>query len=810
MNKKTISLFSLLFLLNFLLSDPSQAARVKKNIHKNAPDLTKGGKPDDTHDWRLGPLGCNGWVFCRTSTKGASDEARQILITGIDKNRPADGKLQVNDVILGTDGKKFSYDARKSLAHAINEAEKNKNKGALNLLLWRKGETMKVTLKLPIMGTYSDTAPYDCEKTDKIIDMACAYLKDKKLSNDWIGQITATGMLATGREDMLKIVKAYAHKICIPGEVLNVETHVSMTAWRWSYKLIFLSEYYLKTKDKYVLPTIKEYGTKLAMGQSGVGSWGHAIAARANTGKLHGHLGGYGAINQMGLTAMIGLCLAKKCGIGNSEVIQAIERGSTFFGYYIGKGSIPYGDHEPAKPWFDDNGKSGAAAILFDLTNNKEGTKFFSSMVLASAPSGREAGHTGHYWSHLWGGIGAARSGKNGLNAFFKEMEGVMTFERNPSGRMVFQENAGEAIKKAKLGDQKTKWDCTGTRLLQLCVPREELYITGKDMKIFNALPIERIDELFKIGRLSFNSKDRKALSKSEIMKLLSDSLPATRQVAVSAIKEQNIRFVDDLIKMLDSKNKYTQYGACDALRESGYASAKAVAKLVSFIENSNDLTLRLLAIDALTGGDRKKGLVMAAKSAIPALLRLAVSKSKEDPRRLLQRKLAMQLFYDGNALRFKGLLVVHGIKNIERKLLIPAIKELLTVDDGRSRSCISWVYPKLTDEDLKQLWPEIEQATYDLSPSGIMFADGIRISGLEFMQKHKRKKTLEYCFKILGENRWGKGRRREKILPMIAKFGTQAKPYLSELKALHKEMSKARKKDKNFDGLTKLIERLD
>jgi len=39
--------------------------RQKRFIHKSPPDLTKGGKPDDTHDWRLGPIGANGWVFNR-------------------------------------------------------------------------------------------------------------------------------------------------------------------------------------------------------------------------------------------------------------------------------------------------------------------------------------------------------------------------------------------------------------------------------------------------------------------------------------------------------------------------------------------------------------------------------------------------------------------------------------------------------------------------------------------------------------------------------------------------------------------------
>ena len=68
-------------------------------------DLTRGGgKPDQTHDWLLGPTGARGWVWgwrCQTT------DARQILITDVAKGSPADGILQKGDVLLGVDGKPF-------------------------------------------------------------------------------------------------------------------------------------------------------------------------------------------------------------------------------------------------------------------------------------------------------------------------------------------------------------------------------------------------------------------------------------------------------------------------------------------------------------------------------------------------------------------------------------------------------------------------------------------------------------------------------------------------------------------------------
>ena len=112
------------------------------------PDLTKGGKFTDKndHDWNLGPTGLRGlmWQWSMVTT-----EARQILVTKVDKGSPADGLVQVDDVILGTD-KKFSSDARVAFGNAITAAETKAAAGKLPLLLWRKGVEMSVTLPLKV------------------------------------------------------------------------------------------------------------------------------------------------------------------------------------------------------------------------------------------------------------------------------------------------------------------------------------------------------------------------------------------------------------------------------------------------------------------------------------------------------------------------------------------------------------------------------------------------------------------------------------------------------------------------------------
>ena len=53
----------------------------------------------------LGPTGARGWMW---GMRLRTDFARQILITKVDAGSPADGMLQVDDVILGINGGKFA------------------------------------------------------------------------------------------------------------------------------------------------------------------------------------------------------------------------------------------------------------------------------------------------------------------------------------------------------------------------------------------------------------------------------------------------------------------------------------------------------------------------------------------------------------------------------------------------------------------------------------------------------------------------------------------------------------------------------
>ena len=126
-------------------------------------------------------------------------------------------------------------------------------------------------------------------------------------------------------------------------------------------------------------------------------------------------------MNAAGLPCFISLILAKQCGLDDPELTTAIDRANQFFGYYVGKGSIPYGEHRPG-PVHDDNGKTSMTAMAFSLQGKQTETQFFSKMVTASYES-REWGHTGNGFSYLWGPIAANCGGPKAMAAFMKECQ---------------------------------------------------------------------------------------------------------------------------------------------------------------------------------------------------------------------------------------------------------------------------------------------------------------------------------------------------------------------------------------------------
>jgi len=744
---------------------PAQAARGKRSMPN--PDFTAGDPIPEgaTHDWNLGATGARGWMF---SDQLETSDARQVRITEVAEGSPADGVLAIGDVILGVGGKPFSYDARVEFGKALTIAESEAGGGKLPLTRWRDGKTEEVVVNLPVLGSYSVTAPYDCPKSRRILEQGCEALAGRMASDSYpksggINAITrslnALALLASGNEDYLPLVKKEA------AWAADFSTE-SFQTWWYSYVIMLLSEYQMATGDASYMPGLQRLALEAANGQSNVGSWGHGFA------KADGRLGGYGMMNAPGIPLSISLVMARAAGVDAPKVAEAIERSGKLLRFYTGKGSIPYGDHAPWIQTHQANGKNGMAAVLFNLLDEPQGAAFFSRMSVAAHGVERDYGHSGNFWNILWAMPGVAQSGPQATGAWMHEF-GSWYFDlaRRFDGSFLHQ---GPPQPRP---DKTRGWDATGGYLLAYAMPLRKTWLTGKRPGTAPQIDAAAAHQLILDGR-GWTRKDRHrvydALTDDELFARLGSWSPIVRERAASALARRDEAPVASLVALLESGSLESRLGACQALAHLKGRAAPAVPALSSTLR-ADDLWLRVKAAQALAE------IGQPAMGAVPQLLEMvARGPTSEDPRAMEQRFLCMAVF---------GKMLKQSLDGVDRDRLRNAVAAGLENQDGRARGSIATVYQQLGYEEIEPLLPVVHDAVVHPAPSGIMFADGVRLAGLDLLARHRIREGLPLCLDIIDIQSWGKRHRIDGCLSALAKYGGAAKPLLSDLRRLEQDL---------------------
>ena len=738
------------------------------------PDFTKGDAipKGANHDWTLGATGARGWMY---SDRLVTADARQIRITKVDRNSPADGVLAVGDVILGVGGKPFSYDPRTEMGKALTEAEKEGRRGALSLIRWRGGRTETVVVKVPVLGTYSATAPYDCPKSKRILERGCRALAKRVAApsyrqNPITRCLNALALLASGNPEYLPLVKREA-------KWAAGYSAGSFQTWYYGYVIMLLSEYAMATGDESVMPGLRRLALEAANGQSIVGSWGHRFA------RPDGRLGGYGMMNAPGLPLTTSLILAREAGVRDPRLNRAIKRSVRLLRFYVGKGSVPYGDHRPWIQMHEDNGKDGIAALMFHLLGDVEGARYFSRMCVASHGPERDTGHTGNFFNMLWSLPGVAQLGPRATGAWMKEF-GAWYYDLARRWDGTFLHQGPPAMR----NDSYPGWDCTGAYLLAYAMPLKKIHLTGKRKSCIPPVDAPTAQSLIDDGR-GWSNKDRNSfydkLSTEQLLARLGSWSPVVRERAGMALGRRQDDVMDRLIRLLDAPELYARYGACQALKMQRTRGGSAVPALLKTFR-SDDLWLRILAAEALAG------IGQPAKAAVPEMLeRLTKSDPKNDPRNMEQRYLCFALFAR------RGGLISKSLEGIDRERLMKAVRAGLQNEDGRARGTLGSVYANLSFEEVKPLLPAIHRAIVEPAPSGIMFADGIRMEGLRLLAKHRVREGIEACVKyIRTQNPWASEKRTPQLMKILLSYGAHAKSTVPELKRIADRFQKG---EKNF-----------
>ncbi|MFT6862366.1 MAG: hypothetical protein ACJAVK_000924 [Akkermansiaceae bacterium] len=751
---------SLLAALLMVLPSPGAGPQGKMSL----PDFTKGERIPEgaTHDWNLGATGARGWIFC---DKMVTSDARQIRITKVAEGSPADGILEEGDVILGTGKTPFSYDPRTEMGKALTAAETKAGKGELALLRWRDGKEESITLSLPILGSYSATAPYNCPKSKLIFEQGCKALAERMQDpgyeeNPITRSLNALALLASGEQEYLPIIRKEV-------DWAASYSNRSFQTWYYGYVIMLLSEYTLATGDTSSLPDLKRLAMEAAEGQSIVGSWGHRFA------NPDGRLAGYGMMNAPGLPLTTSLILARAAGVADPKLSEAIEKSARLLRFYVGKGSVPYGDHAPWIETHEDNGKNGMAALLFNLLNEPKAAEYFSRMSVASHGGERDGGHTGNFCNLLWAMPGVAQSGPHATGAWMKEFGGwYFDLARRWNG--TFPHQGPPEMR----NDSYANWDCTGAYLLAYAMPLKKIYLTGKRPSVAPQVDAKEAAQLIRAGR-GWTNKDRYSaydqLNSDLLLGALTNWSPVVRERAAMALaRRKGEAPVKALIELLDSPSLEARYGACQAIVTLGGRAAAAVDALQKNLK-SDDLWMRIKAADALAA------IGTPAMKTVPELLKILTKVDpKNDPRGMQQRFFSFALFNNREGILSRSL------KGVDREVLYKAVKAGLKNEDGRARGSIGSVYRNLSEEEIKPLLPAILEAVVKPAPSGVMFADEIRVEGLRILATHQVYEGIKGCVDYTrDQNPWASEKRTPQIMEILLTYGANAKFAIPELKKI-------------------------
>ncbi len=803
-----------------------------------APDLTAPGviaTIDRTSTYNLGPTGMRGWIYHAWSETAEQDGTTafapyQILVTTVADGTPAAGVLATDDVILGASGggggvPLFTSDARKSLGWAIGAAEANS--GVLMLKRWRAGETTDVSITLlppdyaqnGHFSAYSATAPYACPKTTRIMNNAAHSLQQKILQKGWggtdgAGAISALALLATGNPDYLPMLETYA-RLLAPA-TLDLERD-GISAWN-CYNSIFLAEYYMLTHDAEVFHGLREYVIYAAKHSSMFGTAGHGFSNVPPpggwlAGGTHGSMSWYGPVNQAGLAAQLTIALGRMAGVVDPEMDPAIERAANFFGYYVNRGSIPYGEHQPyygehqlqgrSRTYYDhcSNGKDGLAAVMFACMGDKPvQTEYFTRMSVAGF-RGEQYGHTGQGFSYLWTMLGANVGGSTAAAEYQKKLLWDRDMKRRCDGSFVYEggEQWGPGKGTHYWDDSHTYWGYpTAYYLLHAALPLKQLYITGKNANPANVLGPEVVSNAIWAADFTANCG---TYSTGQLVAALGEWDPIVR---FNAATELSLRTADlpDVIPRLitmaeNPANANQREAACTAL--GCMQATSAVAALTRRLKDT-DIWVRAKAAKAL-------GQINAAATAasMPAMLDAFVTNvaptypfeagfNWDDPLQIANGYLSETLFQNLGSYTI----------NADKSLLYPAVRAGIKQPAGMWRGKLDdFVQNRLTLSDVEVLIQDLLEDARTEGPCDRMFTVTPPAAAMNALAKYHIQEGIEVCMDNVAY--WG-GVLGATAINRLSDYGEAARWTLPELYA---DLAWW-KHDNNYDALLNTVAALE
>lgn len=415
--------------------------------------------------------------------------------------------LKKGDVLVGLNNKSFAdeknwgphFGPDVAFGNAIEKAETT---GHLTLHVKRAtksgqsaeevlehGKPLSMHLKVKKAPAFAANMPFDCKKSEKIADDICAYfaegLKDGEWKNGYYNNLALLALLSADKPEYDKLVKKQLPKLYPASAVCNKR----MCTWKHTSSAIVLCEYYLKTKDKEVLPAIQTLYEILAAGQLPYYGSGHSCQG--------GDYRGSGFTITSAHT-LLSFSLMQKCDIKMDD--ERVQKSLNFIISSTNHGCLDYGALKGVQKGGGDaqsvrydgstqgpGARNGVASLAARLLGNTVEAPDYSDHLIRGIRHdlGKdETRYAGLAHTHgckimglLWGACAMAANDEAAYSEMLKKHIWHLQLARLENEQWI-KEHPASVLKDNYEAKPSTLWNATYALILN--ARKHNLYITGK------------------------------------------------------------------------------------------------------------------------------------------------------------------------------------------------------------------------------------------------------------------------------------------------------------------------------------------
>ena len=347
----------------------------------------------------------------------------KVTVQGTRDGSPAAGKFQRGEVILSVNGTSLKgKNPFVILGNAITAAEAGDGKMTFEVES-QPGTSRQVAIRIPALGAYSPTWPVDCPKSRRIIAGAAGFYSQYVQESKEMGIPTALAclfLLSTGDDSHLPVVRQHYLKFARNPKGIGDHT------WNNGYNGIACAEYFLRTGDKDVLPVLQAICDDARDRQNFNSAWKH-WGNDINPGYVAG-----GLMNPASTQVLTTLLLCEEAGVDVDE--KTLHNCLRYFWRFVGRGSIPYGDHR-GEGGVGSNGKDAMIAAAMQVATGASGdvsiyesARDHQAMATLNAYPDMIMGHGDHgRGDGIWRGVASAYLMEK-KPAYFREIRDRITW----------------------------------------------------------------------------------------------------------------------------------------------------------------------------------------------------------------------------------------------------------------------------------------------------------------------------------------------------------------------------------------------